>query len=315
MITILFFFGWVVGMVVSTNWPIVGVFSQPTTLSDPSCGGNCTYIAASYVKFLESAGVRVVPVNYFATEPELDHLFASLNGFLFTGGASAFPHSAQYIFDKTVDANKNGDFMPLWGTCMGFQWLIISASRNIDILDPPSGQMDAYNLSIPLDFTAAADSSKMFRSAPSNVRTILATENVTMNNHHYGIWTDHFNSTTSLVEFYNVLSTNKDRLGREFVSTIEAFDYPIYGVQWHPEKNPFEWGLTEEGIPEEAINHSPTAILAAQYPAFFFASEARRSNHVYASPAEEDAALIYNYKPTKTTFEGSSFVQRYFFHF
>ena len=125
--------------------------------------------------------------------------------------------------------------MPLWGTCMGFQWLLIAASGDQNILDPPSGQFDAYNYSIPLEFTSAAQGSRMFSSAPEQLMTILATENVTMNNHHYGIYTEHFLQTPSLNGFFNILSVNKDRQGVEFVSTMESFNYPIYGVQWHPE--------------------------------------------------------------------------------
>lgn len=34
------------------NWPIVGLFAQPTQKQDKACGGNCQYIAASYVKYL-----------------------------------------------------------------------------------------------------------------------------------------------------------------------------------------------------------------------------------------------------------------------
>lgn len=241
------------------EWPIVGLFAQPSTSSNPACNKSCQYIAASYVKYLEAAGARVVPINYYSTEKELDHMFESLNGFFFPGGGAAFPHAAQYIFgtlascsvcqsifmysllDKVVSANKEGDFTPLWGTCMGFQWLLISASRDTNILDPKSGQMDSYNYSIPLEFRDAAFSSRMFADASKDVMDILASENVTMNNHHYGIYTEHFEKTDSLSSFFNVLSTNKDRKGDEFISTIEAYDYPIYGTQWHPEKNPFEY--------------------------------------------------------------------------
>jgi gamma-glutamyl hydrolase len=130
--------------------------------------------------------------------------------------------------------------MPLWGTCMGFQWLLISASRDQNILDPKEGQMDAYNMSLPLDFTTTALDSKMFSAAPDYIYKTLGTLDVTMNNHHYGIWTDHFKATDSLSSFFNMLSTNVDGNGDEFVSTIEAFDYPIFGSQWHPEKNIFE---------------------------------------------------------------------------
>lgn len=101
----------------------------------------------------------------------------------------------------------------------------------------------------------------MFASASREVMEIISTENVTMNNHHYGIYTSHFEETDSLTSFFNgilflycnffamqvviiifmiVLSNNKARDGVEFVSTMEAFNYPIFGTQWHPEKNDFE---------------------------------------------------------------------------
>ena len=43
--------------------------------------------------------------------------------------------------------------------------------------------------------------------------------------------------------------------------------YPVYGVQWHPEKNGFEW-TTKEGI-----NHSEHAVAIMQYAANFLVQE------------------------------------------
>ena len=294
--------------------PIIGVFTQPSKNTHESCGGDCLYLAASYVKYLEAAGSRVVPINYYAGEKELDELFAGLNGIFFVGGGAVFPASAQYLFDKTVRANDAGDFAPLWGTCMGFQWLLISATRNPSILDPSDGtQMDAENYSIPLDFASndALKKSRLFGSAPADVMNILATQNVTMNNHHYGIFTEHFQQTTALTSFFSLLSTNKDRKGINFVSTIEANKYPIFGAQWHPEKNPFEWAVTTEGVPYEAIDHSPDAIKVSQYMANFFVAQARKSTHKFQDVAREQALLIYNWAPTNTP--GGDFVQTYFF--
>lgn len=297
---------------VKTDWPVIGLFAQPSSSSNPACNKNCQYIAASYVKYLEAAGARVVPIDFYSTEKEIDELFENLNGFFFPGGGAVFPSSAQYVFDKVVTANDAGDFMPLWGTCMGFQWLLICASRDTDILDPKTGTMDSYNYSIPLDFTETAASSRLFSSASEATMNILATENVTMNNHHYGIFTEHFETTPSVADFYNVLSTNEDRNGVSFISTMEAFKYPIYGTQWHPEKNPFEWSVNADGSPYEAINHSPNAISIAQYTANFFVNEARKSSHAYSSVSAMDEALIYNYSPVKTEHD---FVQTYYFHF
>ena len=69
------------------NWCyfFLGIFSQPSYSAEGNCGGNCTYIPASYVQHIESAGARVVPIDFYATPTQLEHLFDSLNGFLFPG--------------------------------------------------------------------------------------------------------------------------------------------------------------------------------------------------------------------------------------
>merc|ERR1711871_1002488 len=148
--------------------------------------------------------------------------------------------------------------------------------------------------------------------ASIHLMKVLGNENVTMNNHHYGIWTEHFKSTPSLSEFYTVLSNNKDRNGDEFVSTIEAKNYPIFGTQWHPEKNNLEWKKSSDGTPMEAINHSPDAVSVSQYTANFFVSKTRKNKNKFDSLDVENDALIYNWQPTKTS-EKSSFVQKYYY--
>ncbi|KAL5499772.1 hypothetical protein EMCRGX_G011232 [Ephydatia muelleri] len=114
-------------------------------------------------------------------------------------------------------------------------------------------------------------------------------------------------SNLKLKKFYDVLSTNYDRKKTEFVSTIEAFDYPFYGVQWHPEKNNFEWTIKEH------IPHSDHAVIISQTIADFFVQEARKSSHFFASKTEEYNSFIYNYNPTYTAGDFSSFVQKYYF--
>lgn len=164
---------------------------------------------------------------------------------LLTGGGAGLPPAAQTVYDLTIAANDEGDFMPLWGTCLGFEWLLMCTSRDENILDPNLGQYDSFNLSLPLEFTDAARGSRLFGEAlPLGLYDVLATRNVTFNSHHEGIYPQHFAATESLSSFYSVLSTNKDRKGRPFVSTIEADEYPIYGVQWHPEKNRYEYVLS-----------------------------------------------------------------------
>lgn len=52
-----------------------GILAQENLDNDPHARGS-SYIAASYVKHLESAGARVVPIQY-----DEKHIFCSLNLF------------------------------------------------------------------------------------------------------------------------------------------------------------------------------------------------------------------------------------------
>lgn len=51
-----------------------------------------------------------------------------------------------------------------------------------------------------------------------------------------------------------------------FPYLFTAYDYPIYGTQWHPEKNAFEWTKTY-------ITHTPSAVRNNFYMAEFFVNE------------------------------------------
>lgn len=53
-----------------------------------------------------------------------------------------------------------------------------------------------------------------------------------------------------------------------------AYDYPIYGTQWHPEKNAFEWS-------KPYIPHSPSAVKTTFQMADFFVSEGMKVELVW----------------------------------
>ena len=160
------------------DYPIIGVFTQPSHSDDAACGGDCLYLAASYVKHVESGGARVVPINYYADFAELDILLESLNGFLFPGGGNDLPAAAQYVFNKTIAANDAGDYLPLFGICLGYEWLLMATSLNESVLNYP---FDSENISLPLDFTSLSNTSDLYGSAPDSIISTLANNNVTMN--------------------------------------------------------------------------------------------------------------------------------------
>uniref|UniRef100_A0A3B3B551 folate gamma-glutamyl hydrolase n=1 Tax=Oryzias melastigma TaxID=30732 RepID=A0A3B3B551_ORYME len=249
--------------------PIIGVLSQELVSNGSS------YIAASYVKFLESAGARVVPVLINQTPEDYKKLFLSINGILFPGGgvnitSSGYERAAEIFYQLALTANKNGDFFPVWGTCLGFEELTFLTSGKMLL-----SHTNTSAAALPLNFTEDAKRSRMFSAFPAELMAALASEPLTVNAHQFSLATTTFYADESLKNFYRVLSTNTDGT-TEFVSTFEAYRYPVYGTQWHPEKNAFEW--TRSFIP-----HSPSAVKTTFYMAEFFVSEGQDLSDVPVS--------------------------------
>jgi len=266
------------------------------------------YIAASYVKFVESGGGRVVPIFYNSTNDQLDALFDSINAILIPGGGADFKgkfwETSQYLYQKFLDANNRGDYFPIIGHCLGFELESALVSNNPNIL----AKCVAENVSMHLNFTAAAPNSLWFQNVPKDVYDNLATRNICLNNHEYGITPEIFKKTPALNQFFNVLSTNYDTNGKEFISTWEGLDYPMFGIQWHAEKPLFEWN------PNEDINHTTEAIYSMAYFAQFLVDQARRSHHHFKNYTVEYNSLIYSYNPVYSEASDPDFEQVYIFN-
>jgi gamma-glutamyl hydrolase len=59
----------------------------------------------------------------------------------------------------------------------------------------------AENVSMPLELTSKASSSRWLGSAPANILNILTTQDVTLNNHQYGVSPDSFTGTIFFILF------------------------------------------------------------------------------------------------------------------
>ena len=277
------------------------------------------YMAASYVKWLELAGARVMPLSYSATDDEVDAAFAQVNGALFMGGGAKLPPAARRLWTNAVAANARGDTFPVWGTCLGFEWMMQLASGDDGIL---TSGFDSENLTLPLNLTAGAPTSRMLKPAaampvPFDGRSIydaLALP-VTMNNHKNAVTPASFQASPALRQAFNILSTNYDRAGKEFISMVEHTSAPIWATQWHPEKNIFEQGASlPSGAPYEVTKHTLAAVSVSQYFANFFVQQCRSSTHYFFSPTVEfHYALIYNYTTSMDMYP--QFVQTYFFDY
>ena len=189
------------------------------------------------------SGAQVVPLFAFNSTEYLDDILSKVNGVLFTGGGIEFDmknkwtQTADYILKYAIKQNKNGNPYPIWGTCLGFQLLAyLTSDYDPKCLTSVRGETAVKN-TIKLTNTSYLydDLSDTLKYNLQNGQGILYF------NHAVAVRTSYFYGSSSLRAFWKMTSSTNSPFNEEFVSTLEAIDYPIYAVQPHPEKNLFEW--------------------------------------------------------------------------
>jgi len=278
----------------------VGILTKPLDDNDPSRG---SYVGFTIVRYLQQQGLYVVPLIYDMDDAELAKLLPKLAGVLFTGGSNYLLKGTKYyetgrtIFEYSLSEGDKGRKFPIFGVCQGYELLSLLVADDPTVLEEG---YDSYEYPIPLNFTAESKTSTMFGDAPEKLYQALQKQNLTLNNHELGITPYTYANNANLRKMFKVLSTNVDRNGRPFVSTIEARDtarYPIYATQWHPECS--SWACSTEDRP---IN-SPDGLEAALWVMRPFVEAARKSTNAFPSTDELYKSLIDRY-PFKMDDEG-----------
>lgn len=154
-----------------------------------------------------------------------------------------------------------------------------------------------------LDSTPAIDYSQA-------IMNILSTKNLTYNHHHKCLTDAGFQRAPQLKDFYRPLAYSRDKLGQEFIAIFEAIQFPFYGVQFHPEKPPFEF-IVQRG--QKSIVHSRDAIAVSRYFGDFFIKSAQLSKHRAATTLQLSMELIYANSPMYTALKKDMYEQRYLF--
>mmetsp|Transcript_4026 Transcript_4026/g.5841 ORF Transcript_4026/g.5841 Transcript_4026/m.5841 type:complete len:348 (+) Transcript_4026:5024-6067(+) len=292
-------------VVSATDRPVIGIFTR--TVEDLDFQH---IIGASYVKWLESAGARTIPIHSNNTsDEEMEALFQNLNGVLLPGGHDFMTQPVRKMWQLANEANENGDRFPIWGACLGFQQMTMLASTDGESF--PLGLFDSNMISLTLDFTEYGKTkSKMFAVAESIIE-IAATKPINYNNHQDGVSPEILEADEGANNMFVITSTSVTPSGLRFVASIEARDfdtYPYFGVQFHPEKHAFEQSaFPGTDVPfNPAIDHSEEAILVSNALLKNFVSEARKSTHVYKDI--DRFPLIWNYEIAQS----KKFEQLYF---
>jgi gamma-glutamyl hydrolase len=268
--------------------PIIGILSTPSDLHDHYDPQEFSYIKNSYAEFIEAAGGEAIAIPWDLPERQLITLLNSINGVLFTGGDatlwehdyetddvefSNFTKRAIFILNYVIHLNDKGIHYPLYGICQGHEIITMGIAGNHDIIDHyrHPGQLDTVNI------LAAGKESRMFKGMDDEISAFMRQERSVFYNHRFGFNMSLLEENKALDAFFTITAKGADDKGKEFVAAMEAKEYPIFTVQYHPERVLSEWkNKTVFSHPEEAVE----AIL---HQGNFFVNEAKKNQNSFSN--------------------------------
>ena len=253
----------------------------------------CSY----YVRWVEATGARVIVIPWDVTPDQLQWYATRVNAVLFPGGGledgvtmQAYFRNVMLWHDTSIDMmSKRGEQLVLWGTCQGFQVICAAAARNLSVIEEKIVH-GMYPLMLSLNLTQASASSRMLGSSSTSpdVLEALANHATTLNWHHDAVRLPSWQLHPSMSELI-ATATNCDPSGVEFVSAIEHKAAPIFAVQFHSERPPYEFS-------NSLIGHSAQVMIVSQFFANFLAAQARMSKNAFdGGDAEIESLSVHNY--------------------
>ena len=148
-------------------------------------------------------------------------------------------------------------------TCINYLKFIIFQDQAVPLNFYPDAEYSNLFSSVRLQTVLPKDYINIIKAPPDVMREIRE-ERITINFHNHCLTPTNF-TRFGMDKFWNPLSWNWDRFSLEYLSSIEvvrkatwsfiinfhfkAIQYPFIGVQFHPEKNIYEWSEREPRIP------------------------------------------------------------------
>ena len=202
-----------------------------------------------YVNFLHMAGLDVYPIPTTASREEIRAILSKVNGVLLPGGMSnvvketgdltnpivfsEYTKAVKLIMQEAIDINRSGTYFPVFGICLGFEAMIAVAANDLSIIEKCE---KCVNYNATLEYTIDPEKSKLYSGLPKDIIEHMATVKSTHNFHSYMVDAKKFAKIPELTSMYKITSMSKSKDDSfDFISSIEAIDYPFYAIQYHPE--------------------------------------------------------------------------------
>jgi len=258
-----------------------------------------------------------------------ESMMGQINGILLPGGAvfideadrqthpdltSDCVRSAEHIYQLAIERNQRarrqddaGGYFPVWGTCLGFQLLLVHAAEEPKIRTDCQPMRQA----MPIKLTEDYMKSKLFENLGDSAAREMENHPFACHQHRYCITKENL-ETCGLAKDWHPLATQKDSAGLEFITIVEHRRFPIFGCQFHPERAAFEQLITSNDLCHLA--HSYSGIQLSQIFSSRFVDICRRNRNRFDSPKVKVRHLIWNWQPVFSgQFEDSNWLQCYLF--
>ena len=221
------------------------------------------YVADNYREWLESADIQVIPVLFFGSLTEISDLMEKVDGFVLTGGSESFYNyegfpslyiqTVTHILKKAKEINDSGRVFPLWGTCLGFEAIIVAESgetlRRREVMN---------HVKLREKIEIVDDSLRSIKFFSEEELNMMEDIPLLYFNHMWGVsrWDImHLPEIENKIKIGAKINTD---VKRNVAVWMEFVNYPFFGTQFHPEKepmsgaNPFDQKREEQiGIEEQ----------------------------------------------------------------
>lgn len=297
----------------TNNRPIIGILAQETSIDMKNEFETATsYVAASYVKAIEGSGARVIPIFLDKPEEYYSSVVTSINGLLLPGGNTWFYkdddktpkdygylRAAELLYKEVKKVNNCNNNFPVLGICLGFEVLLFLDAEKEEIRERFKNGRTVKS-TLKLDFLKEHLLDQLWQEC-----LYLSEEPLCYFSHQFYI-TERRMSHGELKEKWNIIATTTVE-EVTFVSIIESKEYPILGLQFHPEKNSFEW---KENL---NIPHHEKAISSSRFFFDWLVNSSRKNVHYFKDKKQEFSSLI-NQFPKTVTIGNKSFDELYLFN-
>lgn len=202
-------------------------------LSHPREHGGSRY-PTDYVHWVRMSGATAIIIPYDIPRHELYQRIQDVDGIVLTGGDIEMPkytktqytnyvNSVKRCIRKAKEINDRGTCFPVWGTCLGFELLLLL-----------EGVKDVHGLFDRLEMDEHYFPSTLHMSGSSILKSYFTSAEV-----------QRFKRTRCVIHRHNFVFKGQDypfvvevAKEGEYMSMFEFKKYPFFGCQFHVE-NPF----------------------------------------------------------------------------